>query len=123
MKKTVKETLGRLKNKTVDKVERVGLMLTTAGTAIAFPGTAHAAMGESSSAESIVSSSIDAIVNLVPFIGVGFLLIGAVKVIQGFQNDNNPEAISSGIKNLVVGAALVAFRVFIWNSIKSAIGL
>lgn len=95
-------------------VKLQGLVLAFGTLAISSP-VVMAAGG--SSAENIAKVALDAIVNLLPLIGLFIVLVGAYKLISGFRNDNNPEAISAGAKDLVIGAALVAFRIFIWDAI------
>lgn len=52
---------------------------------------------------------------VIKFVGGAFGIVGALfafmgvwKVIQAFRNDNNPEAISSGAKDIVVGGLMIA---------------
>jgi hypothetical protein len=101
------------------------LVAGAAGSGILVPNVHASSMASNGTdnAQSIVKTVADAIAGVLPFIGVFFLLAGAVKTINGFRNDNNPEAIASGAKDLVIGAVLIAFRAFLWNPIKGAIGL
>lgn len=117
--------------KLVNKMDHMKTSMTTmlvagaAGSSILMPSVHASSMASSNSdnAQNIVGTVADAIAGVLPFIGVFFLLAGAVKTVNGFRNDNNPEAIASGAKDLVIGAVLVAFRAFLWTPIKSAIGL
>ena len=58
------------------------------------------------------------ITEVIKWIGGAFSIVGALfgfmgvwKIIQAFRNDNNPEAISSGAKDLVVGGLMIALGV------------
>ena len=77
--------------------------------------------GSSGAGTNIMKTALDAIVGLFPLIGAVFVAAGAFKLINGFRNDNNPEAIAGGAKDLAIGAALITFDVLIWNSLSSVI--
>lgn len=64
---------------------------------------------------------LDAIIDLFPIIGVVFIAAGAFKLINGFRNDNNPEAIAGGAKDLAIGVALIIFKALIWENISGVI--
>ncbi len=58
------------------------------------------------------------ITEVIKFVGGAFGIVGALfafmgvwKVVQAFRNDNNPEAISSGAKDIVVGGLMIALGV------------
>lgn len=100
------------------------LVMASVGSCALPGGIAHAEIGSgSASSEKLVTTVLDALVTLFPLIGIFFVLMGGAKVLNGIKNDNNPEAISAGAKDLVIGGALVAFRIFLWNPIKGAVGL
>lgn len=105
------------------------LVMASVGSCALPGGIAHADLGKDSSGnglsspEGLVKAVLDALVNLFPLIGIFFVLVGGAKVLNGVKNDNNPEAISAGAKDLVIGGALVAFRAFLWGPIKTAVGL
>ena len=68
---------------------------------------------------------------VIEFVGGAFGIVGALfafmgvwKVVQAFRNDNNPEAISSGAKDIVVGGLMIALGVVAkTGAINKMIGL
>jgi hypothetical protein len=116
--------------KAEDKMSSMKTAVTTAmvtgavGGTMLVPGVhADAIGGDETKAKGLVTTVADAIAGVLPYIGVFFILMGGFKVVQGVRNDNNPEAISSGAKDVVIGAVLIAFKALLWNPIKSQIGL
>lgn len=92
----------------------------TAGisTAIMMSPVTASAAGTWSSAEAQKDGGVAAssmIKQIIKWVGGAFSIVGALfafmgvwKVIQAFRNDNNPEAISSGAKDIVVGGLMIA---------------
>lgn len=86
------------------------------------PITALADGWDNGDADSLASDGKQAasgmITEVIKWIGGAFGIVGALfgfmgvwKIIQAFRNDNNPEAISSGAKDLVVGGLMIALGV------------
>ena len=73
----------------------------------------HAA-GSMSSFKDIMS----AIVDIFPWIGFPFAIYGGLKLLMAIRNDSNPEAISAGTKDVVVGLALICFRLLLWPALS-----
>lgn len=60
---------------------------------------------------SLIQNILKWIADFIPFIGLGFGIVGGVQLIMAFRNDQNPEAMGTAVKNLVVAAGLIAFSV------------
>ena len=75
---------------------------------------------ENSKATDILQTIAGVIVNAIALMGGIFVLIGAYKIIMAFK-DNQPEQQATGIREVVIGAILISFRLFVWNSIKGVI--
>lgn len=67
--------------------------------------------GESSS---MIKSIIGAIMAIFPAIGVVIALVGAFKLFMAFRNDQ-PDAYSGAIKDIVIGGLLIGFKALIWD--------
>lgn len=65
-----------------------------------------------------VVSIVEIVVGIFPWVGILFALWGAFKIVNAIRNDNNPEAISAGGRDLVVGVALILFKTLFWEAIK-----
>jgi hypothetical protein len=71
----------------------------------------------------IVSAAVDLVLGIFPFIGVFFILAGAVKLVMAYRQDN-PEAQSGAAKDLVIGAAFIVFKLLsgpLMNLVESMI--
>ena len=91
------------------------------------PVTAHA-FDFSSEAQSVEGSAGGAdayglMKGLIKFVGGAFGVVGGVfafmgiwKVANAFRNDNNPEAISSGAKDIVVGGLFIVLGLIAANN-------
>lgn len=70
----------------------------------------------------IVGDIVDTVVDIFPYIGVFLVIAGIFKLVMAYRTDQ-PEGQSSAAKDIVIGAVLFAFRVFMWEPISSALGL
>lgn len=87
------------------------------------PMIAQAGWGSGNAdAESMVGNIAEVVVNIFPLIGLFFVISGVFKLIMAYRNDQ-PEAQTAAAKDIVIGAVFLAFRIFVWNLIKGAIGL
>lgn len=85
------------------------------------PMTAHAAgASQTGDAQGLVWTIADIIVMIFPWIGIFFILSGAIKMFLAYRNDQ-PEAQAAAAKDIVIGVVFVAFRVVFWPMIKAAI--
>lgn len=90
-------------------------------TMLSIPMTANAAWGDGNAdAGNVVKSVAEIVVNLFPFIGAFFVISGAFKLIMAYRNDN-PEGQAGAAKDIVIGAVFLAFRIFAWNPLSTAI--
>lgn len=72
------------------------------------------AYAKSPNASNIIVSIIDQIITLFPAIGVVIALVGAFKLFMAFRNDQ-PDAYSNAVKDIVIGVLLITFKMFIWS--------
>lgn len=59
----------------------------------------------------------DLIVDIFPWIGVFFVIAGALKLFLAYRNDQ-PEAQTGAAKDIVIGVVLIIFRAFAWPTIQ-----
>lgn len=64
----------------------------------------------------LIKSIIEGVMDLFPAVGIVIALVGAFKLYMAFRNDQ-PDAYSNSIKDIVIGALLVAFRYTIWDKV------
>lgn len=64
-----------------------------------------------------VKKVINQVMELFPWIGVIFAVWGGMKIILALRNDGNPEAISGGARDLIVGIALILFKTLFGSTI------
>lgn len=81
---------------------------------------AQAFSGDRSTGDSIVKTAIDAIVGLFPWVGAFFVVSGAFKLVMAYRGEN-PEAQTGAAKDIVIGAVLIIFKAFIWESLAAII--
>ena len=74
------------------------------------------------SPESIIGAIVDTIVQIFPLVGIFFIVSGIFKTVMAYRNDQ-PDAMTAGAKDAVIGVVLVVFRLFVWGPIKTAIGM
>lgn len=75
-------------------------------------------------ASSMIKEIIKWVGGAFSIVGALFAFMGVWKVIQAFRNDNNPEAISSGAKDIVVGGLMIALGLIAGsNMFNKMIGL
>ena len=122
MKKEVLSTRVRkdVGHKLLNKAKAVMLMLTSAWLYLCTTGTQVMAAGEPSDPSNIVTTTIGTIVKIFPYVGGFFVVAGVFKLVMAYRN-NNHEDQSSAAKDIVIGAVFIAFKLFIWNSIKAVI--
>lgn len=78
------------------------------------------AVNTTDNTNNIVKAAVDIVVNIFPLVGAFFIVAGVFKLIMAYRN-NQPEDQSTAAKDIVIGAVLVAFRVFAWNTISGLI--
>ena len=93
-----------------------GLMAVSAA-AGSLPVVASATAG-TTEAKNKVTAIAEIVVDIFPLIGIFFIIAGGFKLFMAYRNDQ-PEAQTSAAKDVVIGAVLVAFRVFAWPVIKN----
>ena len=64
----------------------------------------------------LIKSIIEGVMDLFPAVGIVIALVGAFKLYMAFRNDQ-PDAYSNSIKDIVIGALLVTFRYTIWDKV------
>jgi hypothetical protein len=72
--------------------------------------------------KTVVIAVVDVIVKIFPFVGIFFVIAGIFKLIMAYRNDQ-PEAQAGAARDIVIGAVFIAFTVFAWKPIKTAIGV
>ena len=92
--------------------------LTTVVT-LGFPQMVYAA---TSDPKAIVGVIADLLIDILALVGVFFVISGAFKLFQAYRSDN-PEGQSAGAKDVVIGAVIVSFRLFVWAAIKPYLGI
>lgn len=116
-----KEKIEKITNKLARcKAELVGA---TTSAMVAMPMIAQAGWGDGNAdAGSLIGSIAEIVVNIFPFIGIFFVIAGVFKLIMAYRNDQ-PEGQSAAAKDIVIGVVFLAFRLFVWNALKGALGL
>lgn len=92
-------------------------MLTTPK--VAFAGNASKAAKQG---ENAIWKIIEMVLNFTTILGIVFAFLGLWKLIQAFRNDNNPEAMASGAKDLMVGFLLIGLKVLGSSGLKTMLG-
>lgn len=64
-----------------------------------------------------VKDVIKQVMELFPWIGVIFAVWGGMRIVIALRNDGNPEAINGGARDLIVGIALIFFKVLLGDTI------
>lgn len=64
-----------------------------------------------------VKKVINQVMELFPWIGVIFAVWGGMRIILALRNDGNPEAINGGARDLIVGIALILFKILFGSTI------
>ena len=122
---SMKETILKVKGKVMEKALMAGTAMSLAihlAPVTAFAASQNGGAQAGDKAKKATDTIITNVVGAFAFVGAFFGFLGLWKVIQAFRNDNNPEAMSSGAKDIVVGAILLAMPV-LWNAIKNVFGL
>lgn len=105
------------------KKSAVGLALTYAMSNMSL-AVAHAedgALGSKETSRNLVQSSLEAIINIFPWVGAFFVVAGGFKLVMAYRNDQ-PEAQTSAAKDIVIGAVFLAFKLLFWDQfMKEAI--
>ena len=110
--------MSKVYEKVKTRINQAKYLATSAAVAMACPtGNVLAAAG---SANSIVETIAETVVNIFPLIGIFFVIAGAFKLFMAYRN-NNPEDQTAAAKDIVIGAVFIVFRVFVWTSLKTAI--
>ena len=78
------------------------------------------ATGTKKNAKALVKAAIGVVVDIFPLIGGFFVVSGGFKLVMAYRGDN-PEAQTGAAKDIVIGAVLIAFKVFVWNALKAYI--
>lgn len=96
-------------------------VMTLPFTAMAGPATGNGGSGDAGSKASTVADNIlEFVTPAFGIVGTFFIFSGIWKVANAFRNDSNPEAMSAGAKDIVVGAIFAALAIG-WNAIKGTI--
>lgn len=74
----------------------------------------HAAATDGGASVKAVLSNI---MGIFPWVGIVFAFVGGFKLIMAFRNDQNPEGIAGGTKDLVIGVALILFKTLLGNTL------
>ena len=64
-----------------------------------------------------ITAVLTNIMDIFPWIGIIFAFVGGFKLLMAFRNDQNPEGISAGAKDLVIGVALILFKTLLGNTL------
>ena len=64
-----------------------------------------------------ITGVLKKIMGIFPWIGIIFAFVGGFKLLMAFRNDQNPEGIAGGAKDLVIGVALILFQTLIGNTL------
>lgn len=64
-----------------------------------------------------ITDVLKKIMGIFPWIGIIFAFVGGFKLLMAFRNDQNPEGIAGGAKDLVIGVALILFQTLIGNTL------
>lgn len=65
---------------------------------------------DTSGGGSKVTAVLKNIMGIFPWVGIIFAFVGGFKLLMAFRNDQNPEGIAGGAKDLVIGVALILFE-------------
>lgn len=98
------------------KKSAVGLALTYAMSNI-YLATAHAGntLTAKDNSKNLVQKSLEAIIDIFPWIGAFFVVAGGFKLVMAYRNDQ-PEAQTSAAKDIVIGAVFLAFKFLFWDA-------
>lgn len=110
----VKEKFKTLLSKCENKKLELGTAVTIAMATMPF--TTYAA----NQAVTKVMQLLEVIIDVFPAIGIGIALIGAFKLFMAFRNDQ-PDAYSGAIKDVVIGVVLIAFKLLIWPALTAMV--
>ena len=110
------------------KVRQKAYMLSTAASLaimtspiLAFADTTTGGSGDATAkTNAVIDAVITAVLGGLSAVGIFFIFSGVFKVVNAFRNDNNPEAMSAGAKDIVVGAIFLAMGI-IWPLIRKAL--
>ena len=69
---------------------------------------------------SLVQEILDVVINIFVLMGAFFVVSGIYKLVMAYK-DNQPEQQNAAIRDIVIGAVLIVFRVFLWKPISKAI--
>lgn len=114
--KTSNSVLSSLKT----KAGRAYVMGATTATAMCYPTTVFAASSDSSGIQSGAISIATLLVTVFALVGLYYLLPSAYKVFTAFKEGRGDD-IHDSAKGVIVGLALIFFRVFAWPSISELI--
>lgn len=81
---------------------------------------AKAATNTESNTTNAVLTILGTLITVMAFIGVAFMVMGAVKWISAYR-EQNPEGQATAAKDLGVGAVMLVFKVVLWSSIENAL--
>ncbi len=113
----MKGTLTTLKNKALSIKDEAYCTLAAAMVG-AYPITNEAFAG-AGSAGAILQKITHVIAHdVLPLIGGVLVLLGVFKLIMAIRNDQ-PEAQASAARDIVIGAVVVVFGIFLWDPISS----
>lgn len=64
-----------------------------------------------------ITAVLTNIMSIFPWIGIVFAFVGGFKLLMAFRNDQNPEGIAGGAKDLAIGVALILFKTIIGDTL------
>ena len=64
-----------------------------------------------------ITAILTNIMSIFPWIGIIFAFVGGFKLLMAFRNDQNPEGIAGGAKDLVIGVALILFQTLLGDAL------
>lgn len=100
-----------------NKMRMVGLSTTIMAT---MPMTVKADWGDGEKdAESLVQQIAEIVIKIFPLVGAFFVISGAFKLFMAYK-DGQGEAQNAAVKDIVIGAVFLAFRLFVWKPLSEA---
>lgn len=107
----------KVKNNLMYAKTRTELAVAGVAASMMTNGVYASGAGGQAKASSTVSGIVEIVVDIFPWIGIFFVIAGALKLFLAYRNDQ-PEAQTGAAKDIVIGVVLIVFRAFAWEPIS-----
>ena len=120
MREITKTLKNKVSNEATDLKLRASNAVLLAGVGLGPLASINVFAEEKDQSKNIVTDVLGTIVGLFPLIGIFLIVAGAVRLLLAYRN-NQPDEFSGAGKDIIIGAAFIAFKLLFWNNLQKYI--